>query len=223
MNNVEEIKKYAELKEKGIITEEEYENAKIELLSGELSNIPQNPNNIFEEIVGTFKEKAKRLAVKKLILKIIIVVLIMAIPFIGNDIANNSKKSQRCRAVEEGLQSVMEQYGIPKYKVKYRDYDYDLYIDDLESRSFDTISEILREASDVKVQDPCGEEKISTYAIHVYPNYKADYYYWVDWHGIYCNRIEEAYLIEDEEHFEAMLKYAELLEGILENITTDSD
>lgn len=107
MNNAEELKKYKELMDEGIITEEEYNQKKAEILA--LSN----------EAVRN-KTRKKTISPKKK--RVIFAVLMVAVVTVGvvfgiKSAVNASQTAKRNAAVIEYLSPIMEKYGIVDYTV----------------------------------------------------------------------------------------------------------
>ena len=170
MNNVEELKRFKELLDAGIITEEEFEKKKM----GVLSAAKKNP--ISKELLKKIQEKiSKNKALLKKILIGIGILAILAIAFFaGQKIVEKVQQSKRAAALETAIASVMDDYGLSVYTVKYVDSSYEVFAEGFGSLSYRQELSCLIDLEDVSVADPCGDGEIDLGAPHVHPGLNAE-------------------------------------------------
>ena len=204
MSNIEDLKKFKELLDAGVITEEDFEKKKAEVLSG---NIQQETSAIESE--GKKEKTPKKPLNKSLIKKIGIIMGIIAILalafFAGQKIIEKNQHTKRAAALEAGIASIMDDYGLSTYTVKYTDPSYHVFADGFENLTNGEALSCLKELDSVLVDDPCGDGKIDfgTWTF-VHPGLDIEYSYWRvssasaavskivgvgnKQAGIYCNR-----------------------------------
>lgn len=178
MSNAEELKKFKELFDAGIITEEDFEKKKNEVLSKSVQQ-----KSTVAELESLNKESQKKTINKVVLKKILIVVGIIAILvivfFAGNSIVEKNQKSKRAAALESAIASIMVNYGLSDYTVKYVDYSYDVFAEGFGSLTNGQALSCLKELDKVSVDDPCGDGKIDFGLMpHVHPGLDVEYSYW---------------------------------------------
>ena len=193
MNSVEELKKLKELLDAGIITKEEFEKKKKEILSesihresaaaepGEKNEIAQiKPIN--KEQLKEMQEKIlKNKAVLKKILIGIGILAILAIAFFaGQKIVEKVQQSKRAAALETAIASIMDDYGLSVYAVKYVDHFYpEVFAEGFERLTDEQALSCLKELDEISIEDPCGDDEIDFGAMtHVHPGLDVEYSYW---------------------------------------------
>ena len=205
MDNIEELKKYKELLDSGVITQEEFEKKKGELLNNtESSNSDNSEKKVVKE-KKTRKKPNKKLVKTMGIIVVIVVAIIVAL-FAVKKITTHSERTKRATALEEEIQPIMSTYGLDKYTVKYYDYKYDVFAEGFELLTNGQAMEVLEELNDVSIEDPCGKYDDLDFGtmVNVHPGLDVEYSYWLvsSWFvtvsnshggnyktpGIYCNR-----------------------------------
>lgn len=209
MNGVEEIKKFKELLDAGIITEEEFEKKKKEVLSG---SVRQESAAVTLEVELEAKDKKvqkapmNKAALKKILIGVGIIATLAVAIFAGQKIVEKSQQSKRAAALETAIASIMDDYGLSGYTVKYVDYGYDVFAPGFESLTNGEALSCLKELDSVSVDDPCGDGEIDFGRTEVHPGLDVWYSYWRvssttvllnEMHGggyktpgIYCNQYE---------------------------------
>lgn len=178
MSGVEELKKFKELLDAGIITEEDFEKKKKEVLSGSV----QQEINVVES--KEKNEKAQKKPINKAVLKKILIgvgiVAILAIAFFaGQKIVEKNQQSKRAEALETAIASIMDDYGLSVYTVKYYDYSYDVFAEGFGSLTNGQALSCSKELDRVSVDDPCGEGEIDFGIMtNVHPGLDVEYSYW---------------------------------------------
>lgn len=207
MSIVDELKKYKELLDGGIITQDEFDKKKSELLAEDKN---ESSVEIKKEDKQSDTKQKKVHNIKGLIKKIVIVTCIIATVaigvFAGKKIVENIQHTKRAAALEAGITSIMAEYGLDTYTVKYLDYDYDVYAEGFESLTNAEALACLKALDGVSVDDPCGDGEIEFSAsfTRVHPGLDVEYSYWrvssglvyvnrtygggYSTPGIYCNR-----------------------------------
>lgn len=177
MSTVEDLKKYKKLLDAGIITEEDFEKKKDEVLSG---NIQQETSEI--ESASKKEKIPRKLLSKSLIKKISIIVGIIAILtfafFAGQKIIKKNQQTKRAAALEAAIAPIMDDYGLSVYTVKHFDYSYDVFAEGFESLTNGEALSCLEKLDSVSVDDPCGDGKIGFGGTNVHPGLDLDYSYW---------------------------------------------
>lgn len=215
MSGVEELKKFKELLDAGIITEEDFEKKKKEVLFGGV----QQEINVVES--KEKNEKAQKKPINKAVLKKILIgvgiVAILAIAFFaGQKIVEKNQQSKRAAAFETAIAPIMDDYGLSVYTVKYCDYRYDVFAEGFESLTNGQALSCLKKLDGVSVDDPCGDGKIDLRSVmtHVHPGLDVEYSYWrvssstvklnkregggYEKAGIYCNQYGSTCVYECE-------------------------
>ena len=205
MNIAEELKKYKELLDDGIITQDEFDKKKRELLAGDI-NEPSAATKSGDKQSDMKQKKVHNQ--KGLLKKIVIVFCIIAVVAMGwvagKRIVENIQHTKRAAALEAGIASIMAEYGLDTYTVKYVDYEYDVYAEGFESLTNGEALACLKALDGVSVDDPCGDGEIEFFMTNVHPGLDVDYSYWrvssglvyvnqthgggYTTPGIYCNR-----------------------------------
>ena len=205
MDNIEELKKFKELLDTGVITQEEFEKKKSELLNNTESSNSENPAEKGVKEKKTREKPSKKL-VKTIGIVAIIVVAIIVMIFAVKKITTHNEQTKRAASLEEEIQPIMSAYGLDTYTVKYYDYNYEVFAEGFESLTNGKAMEVLEELDDVSIDDPCGKLDDLDFGImaHVHPGLDVEYSYWLvsSWTvtfnkshggnykmpGIYCDR-----------------------------------
>lgn len=178
MDNAEKLKKYKELLDSNIITQEEFEKKKNEVLNGDVLDSCED-NSTAKKIISKI---SKLLLNQKLAKKIAIVIGIIAILVAGGfgikHTVEKNQQSKREAALEAEIQTIMNRYGIYSYAVKYVDYSYDVFAVGFESLTNGEALKCLKELDNVSIDDPCGDGKIDFGMTDVHPGLDVDYSYW---------------------------------------------
>ncbi len=178
MSSVEELKKFKEFLDAGIITEEDFEKKKSEVLSGSV----QQESTVVETEIK--EEKVQKKPINKAVLKKILIgvgiIAILAIAFFsGQKIVEKNQQNKRAAALETAIASIMDDYGLSVYTVKYYDYSYDVFAEGFESLTNGQALSCLKELDRVSVKDPCGDGEIDFGIMtNVHPGLDVDYSYW---------------------------------------------
>lgn len=182
MIDVEMLKKYKELLDNNIITQEEFEKKKEELLAGDTVAVQEEI--ITEKSEGT--KVPKKQINKKFVKMLIIIAVIIGILFGGvsgvKNIIKNNQQTQRATALEEEIKPIMNEYGLYTYEVRYveDEYDYEIFAVGFESLTKGEGLALLKKLDRVSIDDPCGiddEIDFGTMA-HVHPGLDVEYSYW---------------------------------------------
>lgn len=214
MSGVEELKKYKELLDGGIITQEEFEKKKSEVLSGGIQK--ESPTDEIGDSDGKAQKKTLNKAVlKKALIAVGVLAVLVIVVFVGKNIAENNQNSKRAAALETEIASIMDDYGLNTYKVKYVDHSYEVYAVGFENLTNGKALSCLERLDAVSINDPCGDGKIDFGIMtHVHPGLDVEYSYWrVDSFtvalnetyggnyktaGIYCNQFGNTCIYECE-------------------------
>lgn len=160
MNNVEKLKKFKELLDNGIITQEEFDKKKCELLAGSMLYSDN------EGIMGVSKQTktSRKPLMKARMKKVIFAVVIVAVLIIGrvgiNKIIVHNQRTTRAAALEEEIQPIMKKYGLTPNTVRYGHYGYEVYAEGFELLTNGEGLECLTELDNVSVDDPCSDGEI---------------------------------------------------------------
>ncbi len=178
MNNVEELKKLKELLDDGIITEEDFEKKKKELLSGsfqqEITVVESKEKN--EKVQ---KKPINKAVLKKILICIGILAILVIVFFAGQKIIEKNQQSKRVAALETAIASIMDDYGLSVYTVKYFDYSYDVFAEGFERLTNGQALSCLKELDYVSIDDPCGDGEIDFGIMtDVHPGLDVEYSYW---------------------------------------------
>lgn len=175
MDKIEELKKFKELLDTGVITEDEFNKKKAELLS-----IPETTSK--SEKPKKEKKPINPKTKKAIVIALIALVVIAGALFGIKAAVNNAKTSKRNDAVVAHIQPIMSKYGISDYSVKgiHDGYNFfEVYAEGFENLSNGKAMDLLIELDSVSdLDDPCGGDKISFSSVNVYPGKDADYYYY---------------------------------------------
>lgn len=120
MANIEEIKKFKELLDNGIITEDEFQKKKSALL-GTPKKLEENEEQKIDADISYLPSKKKRLNKNaKMIIGIISAALVVVAIALGiPQISNAIYKREICNAAADAIRETMDAYGLSDYKVKY--------------------------------------------------------------------------------------------------------
>ena len=193
MSSVEELKKFKELLDAGIITEEDFEKKKKEVLSGGVQQ---------EAAVVESKEKNKKaqkkpinkIVLKKILIGVGIIVVLAVAFFAGWKIIEKNQQSKRvaarAAALETAIASIMDDYGLSVYTVKYFGHSYDVFAEGFERLTKGQALSCLKELDGVSVDDPCGDGEIDFGMTNVHPGLDVEYSYWrVSSATVYINEV----------------------------------
>ena len=210
MNKVEKLKKYKELFDNEIITKEEFDKEKEDILAGQELNLSIEDDKLIKKINFINNKE-----LKKIIIVILIMLLLLIAILIGYKIIINYQYSTRSSALESEIQDLMEEYGITTYSVKYNDYTYDIYAENFELLTKGNALELLNKLENVSVNDPYGDGEIDFGTmVHIHPGIGVKYSYWrvSSWQakvnesfggkytipGVYCDKDEVKCIYEAE-------------------------
>jgi hypothetical protein len=212
MDNIQKLRELKELLDEGILTQDEFNQKKREVLEGssdEQSKLKENESfterkTLDDEKISALKSKLSSKRIKEIGVLVCIIAVLAIVGFCGNSILNNYKQSKRAAALEAGIESIMTEYGISTYTVKYKNSDYDVYAEGFESLTNGDALELLKALDGVSVDDPFGNGDLEFYMTNVHPGINVEYSYWrvssstvsvnkmygggYSTPGIYCNR-----------------------------------
>ena len=178
MSSVEELKKFKELLDAGIITEDDFEKKKKEVLSGGV----QQEATVVESKEANKKAQKKpinKAVLKKVLIGVGIIVILAIAFFAGQKIIEKNQQSKRAAALETAIASIMDDYGLNVYTVKYFDYSYDVFAEGFESLTNGQALSCLKELDRVSIDDPCGDGEIAFGLMtNVHPGLDVEYSYW---------------------------------------------
>lgn len=179
MDNFDEIKKFKELLDSGVINEEEFTQKKKELLS-----IEEPETEEINPIAEPQKEKKHMDSQKKkTILAVAIATVVIFVAVFGIKTAfAASQTAKRNAAVIKHIEPIMTKYGISDYAVG-DIHDglnfFKVYAEGFESLTNGKAMEMLKALDAVKdMDDPCGGKKISFSTVNIFPGKNADYCYY---------------------------------------------
>lgn len=182
MNSVEEIKKFKKLLDAGIITAEDFEKKKKELLSGSVQQ--ESAAVELEEVVElednkkAQKNPINNAVLKKILIGVGIIAILVIAFFVGKKIVEKSQQSKRAAALETAIESIMEDYGLSVYDVKFVDYSYHVFAEGFEQLTNGQALSCLEELDRVSVDDPCGNGEIDFKTTQVHPGLDVEYSYY---------------------------------------------
>ena len=178
MSSVEELKKFKELLDAGIITEDDFEKKKKEVLSGGV----QQEATVVESKEANKKAQKKpinKAVLKKVLIGVGIIVILAIAFFAGQKIIEKNQQSKRAAALETAIASIMDDYGLNVYTVKYFDYSYDVFAEGFESLTNGQALSCLKELDRGSIDDPCGDGEIDFGLMtNVHPGLDVEYSYW---------------------------------------------
>lgn len=183
MSNIEMLKKYKELLDSGIITQEEFNKKKEEILFSAANEA--EPAEVKEEAapMEAPKKKTGNKSVKWIIIALVAVLALAAgFMVIKTNLDNNAKDKQiniRAEALKEKIAPIMEEYHINTYDVRMVDGDYEVFAEGFERLKNKEALALLKELDYVSIEDPCGDGYIDFGTMtHVHPGLDDDYSYW---------------------------------------------
>lgn len=204
MDNIQELKKLKDLLDEGILTQEEFDQQKHKLLSDDVSDSVDQNNEQISEVEKPAKKPINKAMLKRIGIIVGVLVILICAVFAGKSIVKHNQQNKRADALETGIQSIMSDYGISHYDVRYVDYDYEVYAEGFESLTNGEALECLKALDRVSVEDPCGDGKLEFFMTNVHPGMDVEYSYWrvssatvtmnemyggnYKTPGIYCNR-----------------------------------
>lgn len=169
MNSAEEIKKFKDLMDQGLITEEEFTRKKNDLLGIKSTENSEKSND---------KKEKSQSSNKKMLIKFITIIIVIAVAIFGIvKIAGAIKQNAKNKAASKEIESVMSQYGLNDYKVKYASaLGIEVICEDFDSLSGSDMYSCIRsieKLSDIKVQGDTID-----FSVDMYVN-GSDYYYYI--------------------------------------------
>ena len=171
----EELKKLKELLDNNIITQEDFEEKKKQLLSG--SELSGNAAD-----AGPKSRKPKKKISKALTRKIMIAASVIVLLLVGYSgatrIIEHNQVTKRAAAVEEEIRPIMAEYGLDTYTVKPAGYGYDVYASGFDSLTNGEALKCLKALDRVSIDDPCGDGEIDFGMTAVHPGLDVEYSYW---------------------------------------------
>ena len=174
MSAADELKRYKELYDTGVITLEEFEQTKAKLLQ---NDTPTVSNNVKEG--RTKKKNEQKKMDKKWMLVLGCVVLLIAGIFAVNAIGEKLDEKARIKAVEAAIEPIMHSYQIEEYKVKGSLF-FNVYCEEFEDLSNSKKYELIKKLNRVEVDDPVEEgEELTMLSANVYVS-PSGYYYTVN-------------------------------------------
>ena len=181
MSSVEELKKYKELLDAGIITEEDFEKKKNEVLSGGTQQ--ESSETEVKAKRKIFKKTINKALLKKILIGVVILVVIAIAILAGREIIKKNKESKRASAVEKAIASIMDEYGLSPYKVKCENFGHDIcayhvYTEGMDNLTNGQALSCLTEIDNTSVKDPCGDGGINVDSVRMHPGLDVEYYYW---------------------------------------------
>ena len=196
VNNFDEIKKYKELLDSEIITQEEFDKKKQELLQNLEDSESNEKDTIFKK--PSLKKIKENSLFKKLITKrniIIVSSIVLAIGiliggFFGvKAFVEYSNGMRRAEAVSEKIEPLLNEYDIYDYTVgKVYIYDYEssdndffleLYAEEFEDLTNSEKLSLIEELEKVSnITDPLGGDNFEVHAAYVYPDKDSNYRYY---------------------------------------------
>lgn len=184
MQENEMLKKYKELLDSNVITQEEFEQKRTELLSGDMSGSSEvtaetenNSADLPKKVLGDKRTKLIAIAIGVIVLVIVSIIFIK--PIVEENIKKNDQ-STRAAALLEEIEPIMEDYGFDVYDIKYVEYFPELYVEGFEKFSCGEALAFLKELDAVSIDDPCGKLMRVDFGpmTHVHPGLDVDYSYW---------------------------------------------
>lgn len=203
MSAVEELKKYKELLDNAIITQEEFDKKKNELLLGSPLN-PVGTDGITMNKTADVPGGKNNKDIIKITIKVVVAIAVLVAIILGaKKTVEHNQHSARAAALKKEIESIMDDYGLTTYDVKYTDYSYDVYAEGFDELTNGEALALLKELDGVSVDDPFGDYEIDFGMTNVHPGLDVEYSYWrvssftVDYNkkyggsyevpGIYCN------------------------------------
>lgn len=178
MSVVEELKKYKELLDSGIITQDEFDKKKSELLAGDITESSAETKPEDKQSDTKPKKPINKGIIKKIVIVACIIAMVAIGIFAGKIIVEHIQHTKRAAALETGISSIMNRYGLDTYTVKYVDNTYAVYAEGFESLTNGKALDCLVALDDVSVDDPCGDGKLEFGVTHVHPGLDVEYSYW---------------------------------------------
>lgn len=172
MSNAEKLKHLKELFDAGVISEEEFNSQKTELLFPAESTAPsQKP-----------KKKLNLKVIKGIVFSLIGVFIILASISGIKTAHNTAQTNKRNEAVIAHIKPIMTKYGITDYTVNDMNEGYNffsVYAEGFEQLAKKDAMSLLIELDRISdLDDPCGGEKMSFSSVNIYPGKDVDYYYY---------------------------------------------
>ena len=182
MVDVEMLKKYKELLDNNIITQEEFEKKKEELLAADATVIQEEIAVAQNEPTKAPKKQINKKLVKRLIIIAVIIGILLGGVFGVKAMVKNNQQTQRATALEEEIKPIMNKYGLYTYEVRYVEdaYDYEIFAVGFESLTKGEGLALLKKLDSVSIDDPCGiDDEIDFGTMtRVHPGLDVEYSYW---------------------------------------------
>ena len=176
MSCVEELKKLKKLLDNNIITQEDFEEKKKQLLSD--SVLSEDTTGIGQKNLKT-KKKISKVLTRKIMIATSVIAFLMVGCFGFTKIIEHSQVTKRAAAVEEEIRPIMAKYGLDTYTVKPVGYGYDVYAPGFDSLTNGEALKCLKALDRVSIDDPCGDGKIDLGPMtDVHPGLDVEYSYW---------------------------------------------
>ena len=176
MSCVEELKKLKKLLDNNIITQEDFEEKKKQLLSD--SVLSEDTTGIGQKNLKP-KKKISKVLTRKIMIATSVIAFLMVGCFGVTKIIEHSQVTKRAAAVEEEIRPIMAEYGLDTYTVKPAGYGYDVYASGFDSLTNGEALKCLKALDRVSIDDPCGDGKIDLGPMtDVHPGLDVEYSYW---------------------------------------------
>ena len=171
----EELKKLKELLDNNIITQEDFEEKKKQLLSD--SVLSEDTTGIGQKNLKP-KKKISKVLTRKIMIATSVIAFLMVGCFGVTKIIEHSQVTKRAAAVEEEIRPIMAKYGLDTYTVKPVGYGYDVYAPGFDSLTNGEALKCLKALDSVSIDDPCGDGEIDFGMTAVHPGLDVEYSYW---------------------------------------------
>lgn len=178
MNNAETLKEYKELLDNNIITQEEFDKKKHEVL------LADYPDFSGKDAAKSTRIKVPKIQISKIVIKRIVIALCAIVVLAAGGfgikaIVEHNQQAARITALEEEIKPIMNEYGLYRYAVKYAYHSYEVYAEGFESLTYGQALECLKKLDRVSIDDPYGDGKIDFGVMtNVHPGLDVDYTYW---------------------------------------------
>lgn len=177
-SNFDEIKKYKKLLDSQVITQQEFEQKKSELLGIDRTEQVRKQTTTTKKPHKTLGKRFENLEKKTLIMIVSIFLAVFTIVFGVSKVVEHKQHSIRAAALEEAIQPIMEDYGLDTYKVKYFGSSYDVFAEDFEELTKGEALYCLEELDNISINDPIDDSELDFGRTHVHPGLNVEYSYW---------------------------------------------
>lgn len=183
MSEIEMLKKYKELLDSGIITQEEFNKKKEEILFSNSAETHAEPAKEEVKIQAAPEKKKKSKGVLWIVIAVALVIALAAgFMAIKTKMDNNEKSRQidaRAAALKEKIAPIMEEYDIDEYDVRMVDGDFEVFAEGFEDLKNGEALSLLKDLDYVSIEDPFGDGYVDFGIMtHVHPGLDEDYSYW---------------------------------------------